>query len=76
MGGKMKNAPVYLTLAQVKFNPIMSLKSYLSGIQRVLPQARVPGLQEKRRRGIQPVHHRGCRDASRPTVRPLTRSFT
>lgn len=33
MGRKMQNAPVYLTLAQVKFNPIINLKSYLSGIQ-------------------------------------------
>jgi uncharacterized protein (TIGR04255 family) len=33
VGEKMQNAPVYLTLAQVKFNPIMSLDSYLSGIQ-------------------------------------------
>lgn len=33
MGQKMKKAPVYFTIAQVRFNPILSLETYLSSIQ-------------------------------------------
>lgn len=33
MGQKMKNAPVYFTVAQVRFNPILSLDTYLPSIQ-------------------------------------------
>ena len=33
MGQKMKNAPVYFTIAQVRFNPILSLETYLPSIQ-------------------------------------------
>lgn len=33
MGQKMKNAPVYFTIARVQFNPILDLESYVSAIQ-------------------------------------------
>lgn len=33
MGQKMKSAPVYFTIAQVRFNPILSLETYLPSIQ-------------------------------------------
>jgi len=33
MGKKMKNAPVYFTVAQVRFNPILNMESYLPAIQ-------------------------------------------
>lgn len=33
MGQKMNNAPVYFTVAQVRFNPVLKLESYLSTIQ-------------------------------------------
>jgi len=42
MGAKMKNAPVFYALAQVKFNPIAQMESY------------VPNLQEKLRRNGYP----------------------
>lgn len=33
MGKKMSNAPVYFTVAQVRFNPVLSIEGYLSTIQ-------------------------------------------
>lgn len=33
MGQKMKNAPVYFTIAQVRFNPVLSMESFLPAIQ-------------------------------------------
>lgn len=33
MGQKMKNAPVYFTIAQVRYNPVLSLESYIRNIQ-------------------------------------------
>lgn len=33
MGEKMSNAPVYFTVAQVRFNPVLNLEGYLPAIQ-------------------------------------------
>jgi uncharacterized protein (TIGR04255 family) len=33
MTRQMKNAPVYFTIAQVRFNPILSLSTFVPGIQ-------------------------------------------
>jgi uncharacterized protein (TIGR04255 family) len=33
MGQKLNNAPVYFTIAQVRHNPILSIREYLTGIQ-------------------------------------------
>jgi uncharacterized protein (TIGR04255 family) len=33
MSRQMKNAPVYFTIAQVRFNPILSLSTFIPGIQ-------------------------------------------
>jgi uncharacterized protein (TIGR04255 family) len=33
MSSRMKNAPVYFTIAQIRFNPILSLQSFIPGIQ-------------------------------------------
>src|SRR5690606_15952364 len=33
MGQKMRNAPVYFTVAQVRFNPVLKLEPYLPTIQ-------------------------------------------
>ena len=46
MGAKMKNAPVFYTLAQVKFNPIAQMEDY------------VPHLQEHLRRGGYPDYRK------------------
>jgi len=33
MGQKMTNAPVYFAIAQVRFNPVLSLETFMAGIQ-------------------------------------------
>jgi uncharacterized protein (TIGR04255 family) len=33
MGKRMKNAPVYFTIAQVRYNPILSLSTYIPAVQ-------------------------------------------
>ena len=45
MGTKMTNAPVYSTLAQVRHNPVLSLESYVPGIQESLRKAGYPDFQ-------------------------------
>ena len=45
MGTKMTNAPVYFTLAQVRHNPVLSLNSYVPGIQESLRKAGYPDFQ-------------------------------
>jgi uncharacterized protein (TIGR04255 family) len=42
MGTKLKNAPVYFTVAQVRFNPILTLESYVPKIQEYLRKHKYP----------------------------------
>lgn len=42
MGKKMRNAPVYFTIAQVRHNPILSLDQYVPSIQESLRKAGYP----------------------------------
>lgn len=42
MGTKYANAPVYFTIGQVRHNPLLSLKSYLPGIQERMRKAGYP----------------------------------
>lgn len=42
MGKKLSNAPVYFTIAQVRFNPILNLESYLADLQDKLRRAGYP----------------------------------
>lgn len=42
MGAKLKNPPVYFTVAQVRFNPILKLADFLPNIQEGFRQARYP----------------------------------
>lgn len=46
MGTKMKNAPVYFTIAQVRFNPILALESYAPQIQEHLRKQGYPDAQK------------------------------
>lgn len=55
MGTKMTNAPVYFTLAQVRHNPVLSLDSYIPGIQESLRKAGYPDFQ----RGMSVVFNLG-----------------
>lgn len=47
MGKKMKNAPVYFTLAQVRFNPILNMDSYLPTIQEKMRIAHFPAFKRE-----------------------------
>ena len=42
MGNKMKNAPVYYALAQVRFNTLAALESYIPAVQESLRKAGYP----------------------------------
>ncbi len=47
MGKKMRNAPVYFTVAQVRFNPILDLEAYLPAIQGKLRIAHFPDFKRE-----------------------------
>lgn len=47
MGKKMGNAPVYFALAQVKFNPLAALDSYIPAIQEKLRKTGYPDFQQQ-----------------------------
>jgi uncharacterized protein (TIGR04255 family) len=47
MGTKMGNAPLYFTIAQVQFNPILNLDSYLPAIQAKMREMRFPDYQQE-----------------------------
>ena len=55
MGKKMRNAPVYYTIAQVRHNPILSLESFVPAIQESMRRAGYPDFQ----RGASVVLHLG-----------------
>ena len=46
MGTKMRAAPVYFTIAQVRFNPILSLDTYAPQIQERLRKEGFPDAQK------------------------------
>ncbi|MBI5569655.1 MAG: TIGR04255 family protein [Desulfomonile tiedjei] len=46
MGQKMKDAPVYFTIAQVRFNPILSLKTFMPGVQEQMRKAGYPDFKQ------------------------------
>jgi uncharacterized protein (TIGR04255 family) len=46
MGRKMKSAPVYFTIAQVRFNPILSVETYAPQIQDRLRKEGFPDFQK------------------------------
>ncbi|WP_439360315.1 TIGR04255 family protein [Bradyrhizobium sp. DASA03007] len=46
MGKKMENAPIYFALAQVRFNPLAALDTYIPTIQESLRKAGYPDFQK------------------------------
>jgi uncharacterized protein (TIGR04255 family) len=53
MGTPLKNPPVYLTLAQVRFNPILKLGDFLPGIQEAFRLAGYPDFERQNLISIQ-----------------------
>lgn len=47
MGKKMKNAPVYFTVAQIRFNPILDMEAYLPTIQERMRKAHFPDFKRE-----------------------------
>lgn len=47
MGKKMKDAPVYFTVAQVRFNPILNMEGYLPAIQERMRAAHFPDFKRE-----------------------------
>lgn len=47
MGKKLTNAPVYYTLAQVQFNPILDLEGFIPAIQAKMRAARFPDFKQE-----------------------------
>ena len=53
MSQALKNPPVYFTLAQVKFNPLLSLEEHIGSIQEKFRVANFPDYQEQQNVTIQ-----------------------
>lgn len=47
MGKKLSNAPVYYTVAQVQFNPILNLEGFIPAIQSKMREARFPDFKRE-----------------------------
>lgn len=47
MGTKLRNAPVYYTVAQVQFNPILNLDGFLPAIQAKMRDAKLPDFKQE-----------------------------
>ena len=47
MGTKMKNAPVYFTVAQVRFNPVLNMEAYLTTIQERMRATKFPDFKRE-----------------------------
>jgi uncharacterized protein (TIGR04255 family) len=74
MGKKLRNAPVYYTVAQVQFNPILNLDSYVAGIQTMMRKKHFPDFrQEVVQRLVLPFAGTDPSQAVAPTVTPQSR---
>lgn len=47
MGKKMENAPVYFTVVQIRFNPILNMEGYLPAIQERMRVVRFPDFKRE-----------------------------
>ncbi len=47
MGNKLTNAPVYYTVAQIQFNPVLDLDSYVPKIQSKMREAHFPDFKKE-----------------------------
>ena len=63
MGTPLKNPPVYLTLAQVRFNPILKLVDFLPSIQESFRHAGYPDFEHQHLISIQVAMQDGQRVA-------------
>lgn len=74
MGKKLANAPVYYTVAQVQFNPILNLDSFLPAIQAKMREAHFPDFrQEVFQRIVLPFGGADAAQAPAPAIAPQSR---
>lgn len=74
MGKKMSNAPVYFTVAQIRFNPILNLDGYMSTIQPKMKDLHFPDYkQENMQRLVLPIAGGEVGQISPPSLVPHSR---
>lgn len=74
MGRKMKNAPVYFTVTQVRFNAVLNLDSYLPAIQDRMRAERFPDYKrEVVQRIVLPMGGGNAEQEGSPSIMPHTR---
>lgn len=74
MGTKLTNAPVYYTVAQVQFNPILNLDSFLPAIQAKMREAHFPDFRhEVFQRIVLPFGGADAGQAPAPAIAPQPR---
>ncbi len=74
MGKKLTNAPVYYTVAQVQFNPVLDLDGYIPAIQAKMREARFPDYRkEVVQRLVLPFGGPEQGQMAAPTVTPQSR---
>lgn len=74
MGKKLTNAPVYYTVAQVQFNPVLDLDGYIPAIQARMREAHFPDYKkEVVQRLVLPFSNAEQGQMAAPTVTPQSR---
>jgi uncharacterized protein (TIGR04255 family) len=74
MGKKLNNAPVYYTVAQVQFNPVLDLDGYIPAIQAKMREAHFPDYRkEVFQRLVLPFGGTEQAQMAAPTVSPQSR---
>ncbi|KVT41483.1 TIGR04255 family protein [Burkholderia ubonensis] len=74
MGKRLNNAPVYYTVAQVQFNPILSLDGYIPAIQAKMRERHFPDFkQDVVQRLVLPFGNAEPGQVAAPTVTPQSR---
>ena len=74
MGTKLNNAPVYYTVAQVQFNPVLDLDGYVPAIQSKMREAHFPDYKkEVFQQLVLPFGGAEQGQMAAPTVTPQTR---
>ncbi len=74
MGKKLTNAPVYYTIAQVQFNPVLDMDGYIPAIQSKMREAHFPDYRkEVVQQLVLPFGASGEGQMAAPTVTPQLR---
>ncbi len=75
MGVKWRNAPIFYTVAQVRFNPVLALKDYLDQIQEKFRQKDYPDFQKKSGFRLNLAQLRNAQSTEQPSKQLPTTEF-